>query len=171
MHESENCPICRGQPINGSMTDAQFSSFVAACSAEFAEKQSQFWPRISGAGKWHYELADGSITFGVQRYPMIPIGTFSSQYQSWLWAWANEDFPVVARETSRRLQGLYDLTRFQVFRDPGFSVTPEEVDDLVAMAIHQLEAIGSFRCLSEGPTLYLAILDREGNSLSNSYPT
>lgn len=164
MHDSSTCPICRGQPINGSFTDDAFNAFVAACHAELEDKQRVFWPQISGAGRWRYELDEGSIFFGGDSYPMIPIGTFSPEYQSWLWAWANEDFPELARATSHRLQDLNVTTGFRVFLDPGFPISPDEVNDLVAMSIHQLGAIGFFRSPSEGPTLYLAILDPVTNA-------
>ena len=96
-----------------------------------------FWPQISEAGRWHYELADGSIIFGGTRYSMVPIGTFSPDYQTGLWAWANEDFPHFARSECQRLQGLHVTTGFRVLLDPGFPVSPEGVNDLVALSIHQ----------------------------------
>src|SRR5262249_11523715 len=56
-------------------------------------KQERFQPLIQGAARWSYEMANCSLTIGSVRFPMTPIGTFSPKHQSWLWAWANEDFP------------------------------------------------------------------------------
>jgi hypothetical protein len=59
------------------------------------------------AARWFYEMADGSLTIGYTRFGMTPIGTSSAAHQSWLWAWANEAFPPVAKESARtcRLAG------------------------------------------------------------------
>ena len=132
-------------------------AFVSACRDEIAVKQAGFQHRIAGASLWQYEMADGSLTIGDTRFGMTPIGTFSHEYQSWLWAWANEDFPEPARAASRRIQGLHAVTGFQVFLDPGIGASPEDPEDFAALAVHQLGAIASFRCPSDGPVLYLAV--------------
>jgi hypothetical protein len=161
MHDSSSCPICRGLPIGGSISDDQFSAFLAACRDELADKQARFQTRIAGAApRWFYDMADGSLTVGDNRFDMTVIGTFSPTYQSWLWAWANEDFPAVARHASRRIQGLHAVTGFQVFRDPGIGASAEDTQDFVALAVHQLGALGFFRCPPQGPddpVLYLAV--------------
>jgi hypothetical protein len=162
MHDSSRCPICRGQPIDGSMSDEEFFAFVAACQEELAEKQGRFFPRISGAGRWSYDMADCSLTLGAERYGMTPIGSFSPEYRTWLWAWANDDFPDYARDRSRRIQGLYQTTGFRVFLDPGIPASPTDAEDLTALAVHHLDAIGFFRCPSDGPVLYLAVHDPGG---------
>src|SRR5262245_28793783 len=100
MHDSSTCEICRGLPIGGSLTDAQFAGFLDACRREMAGKQQTFQQRIEGASRWHYEMADGTLTIGDTVFVMTPIGTYSEQHRSWLWAWANPDFPQRAREAA-----------------------------------------------------------------------
>jgi hypothetical protein len=163
MHDSSRCPICRGLPVGGSMSDEEFFAFLAACRDELAAKQACFQQRIAGAARWAYEMADCSLTIGTERFRMTPIGTHSPEYQTWLWAWANEDFPPVAREASRRLQALYGVTGFRVFLDPGIGASSTDAQDFAALAVHQLGALGFFRSPSDGPTLYLAVHEREGN--------
>jgi hypothetical protein len=157
MHDSSKCPICRGLPVGGSMTDEEFFAFLSACRDELADKQARFQQRIRGAARWAYELTDCSLSIGSERFPMTPVGTHSPEYQTWFWAWANEDFPPEAREASRRLRALYDVTGFRVFLDPGIGVSSEDAQDFTALAVHQLSAIGFFRSPSDGPTLYLAV--------------
>jgi hypothetical protein len=164
MHDSSNCPICRGLPRDGSMSDGEFFAFLDVCRAELADKQERFQQRIAGAGRWFYDLADCSLTFGELRFPITPVGTWSPEYQTWLWAWANEDFPTRAREASRQLQSLHAVTGFQVFLDPGIEASSMDAQDFTALAIHQLGAIGLFRAPmgqnedgTQGPTLFLAV--------------
>ena len=157
MHDTTACPFCHGCVSDGSMSDAEFNAFIAACQQELDQKQSAFQARISGAGLWAYEMADGTMKIGDTCYPMVPIGTFSRTYQSWLWAWANEEFPARARETSWQLQLLHQITGFRIFLKPGFPAAANDVNEFLALAVHQLGGIGFFRCESDGPTLYLAV--------------
>ncbi len=158
-HDSTNCPICRGQPFGGSMSDETFFEFLNHCHAELEVKQAKFQQRISTAPNWRYELNDRTLTVGDKRFGMTPIGTFSPEYQTWLWAWANDDYPESAKSAARLIQGLFDVTGFQVFRDPGIEASSSDAQDFVALAVHQLGAIGFFRCPSQGPTLHLAVFE------------
>ena len=159
MHDASTCPMCRGLPVGGSLSDAEFIAFLTACRNELTGKQASFQARIAGASRWQHEMADGSLTIGDTRFGMTPIGSFSPQNQSWLWAWANEDFPEVARAASRRIQGLHAVTGFRVFLDPGIRASPADAQDFAALAVHQLGAIGYFRCPSDGPVLFLAVYE------------
>jgi hypothetical protein len=135
-----------------------FFAFLAACRDELAAKQSRFQERIAGAARWSYEMADGSLTIDAQRFGMTLIGSHSPEHQTWLWAWANEDFPPAAREASRQLQGLHAATGFRVFLDPGAPASAADAQDFTALAVHHLGAIGFFRSpQAGGPTLYLAV--------------
>src|SRR5262245_40690031 len=158
MHNSTNCPVCRGLPGQGSMSDEQFHAFVTACREELAQKQSQFRARIESAGRWWCELEIATISFDERQFPITVVGSQSPQDQTWLWAWANECLPERARTASQRLQALFTRTGFRVFLDPGLPASAEDAQDLTALAVHELEAIGFYRCPSDdGPTLYLAV--------------
>jgi hypothetical protein len=116
-----------------------------------------FERRIQGASRWSYEMVDGTLAIEDSFFGMTPIGTYSSAYNSWLWAWANEDFPAIARAASARIQALHTVTGFRVFLDPGIEASPTDAQDFTALAVHMLGAIGFFRCPSDGPVLYLAV--------------
>jgi hypothetical protein len=141
------------------MSDEAFFAFLAACRDELVTTQARFQRQIGDAPRWHYEMADGSLVIGGTCFHMTPIGTFSPEYQSWLWAWANEDFPEVARAASRRIRDLHAVTGFQLFLDRGIKASAADAQDFAAMAVHQLGAIGFFRCPSDAPApvLYLAV--------------
>ena len=159
MHDSSRCETCRGLPIGGSLSDADFSAFVGACRHELAAKQAVFQQRVQGGARWFYDMTDLSLTIDDIVLGMTPIGTYSSEYGSWLWAWANEDFPLTARRAAERIRTLHDITGFRVFLDPGIKASPADADDFVALAVHALDAAAFFRCPSPGPTLYLAVHD------------
>jgi hypothetical protein len=159
MHESSRCETCRGLPTGGSLSDADFSAFLGACRHELAAKQAVFQQRVQGGAGWFYDITDLSLTIDDIVLGMTPIGTYSSEYESWLWAWANEDFPLTARREAERIRTLHDITGFRVFLDPGIRASPTDADDFVALAVHALDAAAFFRCPSPGATLYLAVHD------------
>jgi hypothetical protein len=140
------------------MSDEDFSAFLAHCRAEFAARQSRLLPRITAAATFSYDLNDCSLTLGEEHFTIIPVGTHNASLQTWLWAWANDSFPPAARESSRRLQGLFQTTGFRVFLDPGITATSTDAQDFTAIAVHHVNAIGFFRKTSNDVTLYLAIL-------------
>jgi hypothetical protein len=161
MHDSTTCPICSRLSIHGSMSDQEFFSFLAACRNELTDKQERFQQRMSSAAPWSYEMADCSPTICGQRFPITPVGTWNSEHQSWLWAWANDTFPPMARETSRKVQALHAVTGFRVFLDPGIKASLADAQDFAALAVHHLGASGFFRTTSSGTTLYLAVHEPE----------
>jgi hypothetical protein len=138
------------------MSDDEFFAFLATCRDELVSLQAEFQQRINGRGQWFYDLSDCTLLIGDQSFPITPIGTYSAEYQSWLWAWANDEFPIKARDASKRLQSLHTLTGFQVFNEQGIGASSADAQDFAALAVHSLSAIGIFR--TSGPSaLYLAV--------------
>ena len=163
MHNSANCPICRGLPVGHSLSDNDFFAFVEACRSELETKQEIFQQRIAGYDRWFYDLAENLLTVGTLRFRITAVGTFSSEYETWLWAWANPDYPENTREASRQIRSLFAITGFHVFTTEGIEASSADAQDFSAMAIHQLDSIGLFKCPSDGPTLYLAVHEPTDN--------
>ena len=115
MHESSRCDTCRGLPTGGSLSDADFSAFLGACKRELAAKQAVFEQRVQGGARWFYDMTDLSLTIDDTVLGMTPIGTYSSEYESWLWAWANEEFPLTARRAAETIRTLHDITASKCF--------------------------------------------------------
>lgn len=163
MHDSSACEVCRGLPIGGSLSEDEFSALLASCRNELATKQVKFESRIQGTSRWSYDMAKGRLAIDDLCFGMTPIGTHSPAHNSWLWAWANEEFPEVARAASRRIQSLHAVTGFRVFIDPGIQASSTDAQDFTAFAVHILDATAFFRCPSDGPVLYLAVHEDSGS--------
>jgi hypothetical protein len=157
MHDSSRCDICRGKPVGDSLSDAEFSAFLASCRRQSALKQREFAEEVQGASRWDYDMDNQTLSIGSVVYGMTPIGTYSPDHKTWLWAWANDAFPAAAREGSAEIQVLHGTTGFRVFIDPGIPCSAKDADDLVALAVHALDARAFFRCPSNDPTLFLAV--------------
>jgi hypothetical protein len=158
------CPIppnarsAVGLPSNGSLSDEQFGAFLLACRDELATKQAEFQQCLRPGDDWSYDMATCTLTIRDVTFPMTPIGTFSPVRQTWLWAWANRSTPPAAAEASKRIQSLFDFTGFSVFIEQGIDASSSDAQDLAALAVHQLEAIGFFLAPVEGgPIRFLAV--------------
>jgi hypothetical protein len=155
--------VCKGLPAGGSLSDEEFAAFLDACRAEAVAKQEAFQRRLAGSSRWSYDMDRGTLQVGELGFGMTPIGTFSAERCSWLWAWANEDFPAAARQAAAPIQSLREVTGFAVFALPGIGASAVDAQDFVAFGVHALEATGFFRCPREGgPTLYLAVHEATG---------
>lgn len=152
--------MCGGHADGTSFSDEEFARFLIACRSELAAKQEALRSAIDGALRWSYDLEQGTLQIGPATFPMTVVGSYSETRKTWLWGWANEGLPEPAREASRALRGLYDLTGFAVFTDDGIEASSEDAQDLSAMAVHHLGAVALFRVppeASDESSLYLAL--------------
>lgn len=155
MHDPSTCPgggagdaggATGGATGEGAMTDAAFAAFVAACREELRTKQERFVGELVGVARWTYDLAAPTLTFdGAPARRVTPIGTYCRADGTWMWAWANEGLPEPARRAAAGLRDLRRTTGFAVFEMAGLGATLAEAEDLVAIAIHHLGAVGLFR--------------------------
>jgi len=147
-------------PADGSLSDEQFAVFLNACREELVAKQATFTAGLESSAPWYYDLPTESLTVGSRIYRITAIGTHSDEYGTWLWAWANDTFPQVARDASAAIKGLHERTGFKVFVDPGIEADRADAQDFAALAIHQLSAIGLYHSDSDETRLYLAVHER-----------
>jgi hypothetical protein len=157
VHDPSNCPTCRALPLGGSFTDEEFADFLSQCRSDLADRQAKFQRQIEGFGQWRYDLTELTLILGTACYPITPIGSWSAEHGTWLWAWANDSLPMQAREAARAIQGLHAQTGFRVFTDEGTDASSADAEDLTALAVHELGAIGFFRSRDEERDLYLAV--------------
>jgi hypothetical protein len=123
------------------MSDREFADFLSACRAELGRKQAEIAEHL-GRGPYAYDIDQGLLTVGGGTYSITVIGTYCVSRRTWLWGWANDSYSDAARERSASLKGLRDVTGFQVFADEGVVATASDAMDLVATAVHYLDAAG-----------------------------
>jgi hypothetical protein len=140
------------------MTDHEFAQLLSLCDREFVEKQEKFQMWIATSGMWFYDLEECTLTLGDTKFEVTPIGTYGATSGTWLWAWANSEFPPKAIERAEKLKCLYELTGWEVFENPGTHATVDELQIFNLLAIHILDSVGLFQDGEGGePALYLAV--------------
>ncbi|MBS2027085.1 MAG: hypothetical protein JST54_04195 [Deltaproteobacteria bacterium] len=142
-HHDHNDPI-----------DDAFDALLAKAMAAYVAKQARL---TDAEGAWHYDLVTGAFRLGADAYGFTPIATYVPERSSWLWGWANDAFPPLARERSARLKRLAQKTHYQIFNTAGFAVRREEIDELCALALHELEGLFVFKAKDQSPWMFLVI--------------
>ncbi len=151
----------RRHPEHNDEFDRAFDALLATAFDEYLRKQSAALIDNEST-KWHYELETCTFTFKRfflfrRKFTLTPIATYLPSKSSWLWAWANDSLPPLARERSARIKTLTEKTKYKIFTSPQFDVTSEEIDELCALALHHLDGSSLFKVKSSEPWLYLVL--------------
>jgi hypothetical protein len=148
---------------HGDEIDRRFDHFLREALDAFESKQSRFAIEIAQYRPWSYcletcmlELSRNDLS---RAFPVIPIATYLPQQHDWLWAWANDSLPSVAQERSAVFRDLFASTQYNLFRQPNWRLTPEEVDEVCAMCLHQVGGKAVFK--SKEPENWVLLLVKE----------
>ena len=82
-----------------------FSAVVGIVTA----RQIIFGDLVVKNQNWNVDLAEGTIAFGEDKYPVQFIGSESSSSETWLWGWENvNNFPQSVIELAEQIKSLGD---------------------------------------------------------------
>ena len=136
------------------MTEEEFDQYREESLADLRRKQRML-SATYGLGEWKdfwYEQETSKLQFkdatGTVRVEavVLPIGSFSSKSNTWLWSWANESLINTARARSERIKELYEITGLELFRNTGSGDFDEEMAwEITAMAVRHVNALGCYR--------------------------
>jgi hypothetical protein len=151
------------------MTDEEFDTFLSSAYEELTHKQALLVEQY-GFGtlkRWWFDqtteklqLFDAADNLVIEA-DVIEIGTYSPISISWKWAWANDSTLPGLRKKAEPLKELHDITGIKIFGcEDAFEIQGEEMAwELAAFSVRHLAALGCYRAPSDGPTVFLAIMD------------
>ena len=142
--------------------DDAFVSFLESAFAEYIEKQDRFRRKTRVFPRWYIDMDSLTLTFKGDSgeslvTSFVPVATYLPSSESWAWVWANDAWPTVAREKAAALKQLTERTHYQIFSTAFFRVTPDEIDELCALAVKQLDASAIFKIKDQEPWLFVAV--------------
>jgi len=157
--------------------DRAFDARLARSVVALQSGQRRFQEEMLNFAQWHYDLEDCTLVLsgarGTRTYQITPVATYVREAKEWLWAWANDRFPDVARQRAQRLRELYVETHYRIFDLPAFDLAEEEIGEICALAVSHLGASGVFKCESDSAVLCLAVerlLKEEASMLPEPSP-
>ena len=148
-------------------TDRAFDALLAGCTQVYAAQQAKLAATLSAYTQWsvnedmsELQLTPADAAHAVRHFRAVPVCTYLPDAQDFAWAWANDSlFTAAQREATQALQSLADVTGYGIFRRPHFGATPQELDQLCALALHQLQGLGVFKIKSQSPWICLVLFE------------
>ena len=142
--------------------DEAFDNFLKNAVAEYIEKQEQFQRKIRAFPRWYLDITSLTLTFEGHRgeslvTAFVPVATYLPNSESWAWVWANDAWPTVARDKAAPLKQLTQRTQYQIFSTPFFRATLDDIDELCALSVKQLDALAIFKIKDQEPWLFVAV--------------
>jgi hypothetical protein len=142
--------------------DRAFDALLERCMADYRNMQDALGAELSGHARWHYDfdcctLAFSGGTMAPRTLPITPIATYLPSVRNWCWAWANDALPPLAREKAVRIKDLARKTQYRVFEIPSVDIACEEIDELCALALHELGGRGVFKVKEDDPWKFMVI--------------
>lgn len=148
------------------MTDREFEAFVDGCYEELKAKQEALMEkyRLGEYDEFWFDQPSGTLQFkrgeGVElAFNVVPVGSWSGNSNSWMWAWANESVDEALKAASMKIQGLADHTGYAVFTNGSFPAEELMAHELTAMAVHHLSALGMYIAPAGNLKTFLALMD------------
>ncbi|WP_431260694.1 DUF6882 domain-containing protein [Roseateles chitinivorans] len=141
--------------------DESFDLLLRQALDEYASKQDAFKQAIAPFDAWliDEDLATLSMT-GAGRaatFPLIPIGTYLPESESFCWAWANDAFPDASRANASRIKAMGDRTGYGIFERAQFRARGTDLDELCALALLALEGTAVFKQKNDSPWVFYAV--------------
>lgn len=150
------------------MNAAALDQFLARCSQELEERQSQMVKefQFDRCDRFTVDLERGLLVAECQGEAIataqaIPIATYDPNSHTWYWAWTQMNLPEALRQDAMELQGLADKTGLQLFKAVQFQADRDLVWELTAMACDQLQARGCYRLAQDNHYLMFALRNLE----------
>lgn len=133
------------------MTDQEFDAFLATAVSELQAKQRYLETEFA-LGSYERFFVDherAALQFfrGDQvalSFSITEVGSHVPEKDSWRWAWSNSSLPEEVRIKASAVQRLYDITLFDLFRQPSASVDEAMAWEFVALSCKVLNALGAY---------------------------
>jgi hypothetical protein len=145
------------------MTDEEFGAFIDRCYAEFEAKQKALKELgISSFERYWWDQDTRRLQFfdGADlkmEFHFVVIGTWAHKEDDWLWGWANDSFLQQCRDESAALKQLAEITGFDFATQRHVEADEKMAHEIIAMALHVLNARGMYRHPGETSHMYLAL--------------
>jgi len=146
------------------MNDAELDQFLARCSRQLEEQQSQMVRQFQfdRCDRFAVDLEQGQLRAeyrgaAIATAQAIPIASYNPNSHEWRWAWSQTALGDRRCQAAIALKDLADKTGLRLFKAEAFQADRDLVWDLTAIACDQLQASGCYRLAQNEQYLMLAL--------------
>lgn len=133
------------------MINCKDSKYLDDCYADLERKQSALIEQhsLDSYGMFDYDLSTGRIQFKQDdilkvEADFVPVGSFSEQDQSWMWAWANPSVEGAIYEQAESLKILEQKTGNDMLSNSTFPADESTAWEIAAMSCDHFDGAGVF---------------------------
>ena len=136
---------------------------------EFQEIQNEFREtfKIDDYANWFYNQTTELLTFSTGEdqinFRYIPIGTYSENSKTWMWAWRNEDSIERSKNETQKIREFGKDKQFPKLSKGHFESDKYDGWEFVAIAKKMLGGIGGYRVKSEHLEIYFLVIEQVEN--------
>jgi len=136
--------------------DTQFAALLEKALEAYRSKQQAFAAAIKSFERWHIDAEMCHLQFSnskgqTKTFAITPIATYLPEPEDWVWAWANDAFPVLSGIKSARVKALSLKTGYKIFEAACIRASLSDIDELCALALHELNGLAIFKIKDQSP--------------------
>jgi hypothetical protein len=148
------------------MTDHAFQDFLAESNlflkTRVAKSQDAF--NVNQYERYDYDLLSGRFWWsdaGVTKVEatLIPVGSISTESNTWLWAWANPYFNGVSMVEIERVRAFGEEHGIEKLKNPKWAADECDGWEMTAIAARLLDSDSAYRSPSRTGFLFLLLID------------
>ncbi|HEY1804694.1 MAG TPA: hypothetical protein VGG45_09455 [Terracidiphilus sp.] len=146
------------------LCDDCFAEFLHPLVHESIEKNERFDAEYGGRDRWDWDSDLNILTFSGHGQPIVRIhcsivGT--TQGNRWQWSWGNRNLPDVAKRELEKVLEFGEANGFEKLTSAFLEADEYTGWEMTAIAVHILDAPGSYRFPTEHGFCYLAYREVE----------
>lgn len=152
----------------------KYEKYASKLCKQLMKYQDEFRDRykIDDYGSWYYEQANETLRLYSEDkeiyFKYIPVGTFSRNTNTWLWAWANIDSVEPRRLATLKVKAFGEKKKYSNLIEAHFGGDEYTGWELTAIAFDIVGAIGTYRVVSDHLEKYFlltALIDKPAAEL------
>jgi hypothetical protein len=149
---------------NWNQSDTLFHKIVCAGFKYLEKKQKGFLKqyKVNEHERWDWYQESGLLIFTHHGVPQVEAeihfsGTFSTQSNTWMWAWANNCLEEKIKSSSRKIRVHGEKMSLLKLASALWSGSEVDAWEMTAVLAKELNAIGAYRTKSETGYTYMVV--------------
>jgi hypothetical protein len=150
----------------------QFTDFAEKTVAEFTAIQDKFKQKyqIDAYEEWFFDQATELLTLSLKdeviNFKYVPIGSFSNNSGTWMWAWENENSIEPSKLDTLKVKEFGKYENYDKLIKGHFDSDIFEPWEFLAISQKLLGGIGGYKVNSEHLTIYFLIKEQVDNEIA-----
>lgn len=150
-----------------------YTEFANNTLKEFNAIQERFRAdfKIDDYTHWFYDQATELLTFSTDaeevNFKYIPIGTYSTKTETWMWEWKNTTSLEKSKDKLLKVKEFGIETGYDKLKEGYFETDKYQGWEAIAISNKILGGIGGYRVVSEHLEVYMLVMGQIENEVAN----